>query len=472
LADFGIAGVVGRTAQIMPTSLKGTSNYMAPEAFEPPFGVEVDIWAMGCLIVEMGPGQPPWAELNMQQIMMAVTVRKKAPGVPDSVPAAETVRKCFSFDPKERPAASALADAFRPQAVEVGASTATAATQTTFSPEPQHRLAALTAELAAQQDEAALRLAESMVRCAELSSQLDALRSENAVLSADLAAEKASAMTFDVRLARVKDDAAHALHRARDEGMRAVAEERGRLREADTRAQEHLQTLQQWQERHEREVTDLHQQLGAATAKALSSQASAKIVKSALVEAEAEADMARALQKEVEERKQALNEQHDPHHEQHKRREATEPAAHQAAEALRRARDEAVRALIEQQDAFEKERAWISELQRGWEAQRSELIARLDAMSSDAAALALSTKAAAAASTDVAAAASTDVAAAASTDAAAAASTDVAAAASTDAAAAHGVSARNRSSGLSLRPVIHNKGSRVPPPARELMLCG
>ena len=30
LADFGIASVVCRTTQIMPTSLKGTSNYMAP----------------------------------------------------------------------------------------------------------------------------------------------------------------------------------------------------------------------------------------------------------------------------------------------------------------------------------------------------------------------------------------------------------------------------------------------------------
>ncbi len=54
--------------------MKGTSNYMAPEAFVPPFGVEVDIWSMGCVVVEMSTGKPPWAELNMQQIMTAVAM--------------------------------------------------------------------------------------------------------------------------------------------------------------------------------------------------------------------------------------------------------------------------------------------------------------------------------------------------------------------------------------------------------------
>jgi serine/threonine protein kinase len=114
-SDFGIAGVVGRTTKIMPTSVRGTFNYMAPEVFEPPFGDAVDIWSMGCVILEMSTGSPPWGDLNMQQIMMAVTIRKRAPDVLDSVPAAEIVRKCFAFDPKSRPTADEMADAFRPR---------------------------------------------------------------------------------------------------------------------------------------------------------------------------------------------------------------------------------------------------------------------------------------------------------------------------------------------------------------------
>ena len=61
----------------------------------------------------------PWAGMQMQQIMMAVAVRKRVPDVPDSVPAAETVRRCFAFEPSARPAASELADALRPEAAEL-----------------------------------------------------------------------------------------------------------------------------------------------------------------------------------------------------------------------------------------------------------------------------------------------------------------------------------------------------------------
>eukprot|EP01051_Picozoa_sp_SAG22_P011009 SAG22_NODE_1026_length_5964_cov_7.098039_3_plen_291_part_00 len=38
LADFGISAVVQRTTRVTPSTVKGTFNYMAPEAFEPPLG--------------------------------------------------------------------------------------------------------------------------------------------------------------------------------------------------------------------------------------------------------------------------------------------------------------------------------------------------------------------------------------------------------------------------------------------------
>ena len=178
LADFGTADVVGRTTQIMPTSLKGTSNYMAPEAFEPPFGIEVDVWSMGCLIVEMCTGKPPWAELNMQQIITAVVVRKRVPDVPDFAPAAETVRKCFAFGPKERPTASELADALAPKAADVVGSAALL------------QLEALSAEFAAykqaaeaESEAASSRLVESESLVAELTDRISALQAENDALN-------------------------------------------------------------------------------------------------------------------------------------------------------------------------------------------------------------------------------------------------------------------------------------------------
>jgi hypothetical protein len=94
--------------------------------------------------------------------------------VPDSVPAAETVRKCFAFDPRERPTASELADALAPQGADVVGSTALL------------QLEALQAECAAykQAAEAALeaassRLVESESLVAELTGRISALPAEN-----------------------------------------------------------------------------------------------------------------------------------------------------------------------------------------------------------------------------------------------------------------------------------------------------
>ena len=114
-ADFGISRVIGRTTKIMPTSIVGTFNYMAPEAFVPPLGIEADIWSMGCLIVEMCTGAAPWADMQMQQIMAAVYMMKRVPDVPGTMPAADTVRCCFAFEPSERPTALELANALSPE---------------------------------------------------------------------------------------------------------------------------------------------------------------------------------------------------------------------------------------------------------------------------------------------------------------------------------------------------------------------
>jgi hypothetical protein len=116
-SDFGIASVVERTTQgVRPTSVKGTFNYMAPEAFEASqYGKEVDIWSMGCLLVEMAAGVAPWAHLQMQQIITAVLIRKQTPEVPDGLP--EAVGRCFAFDPHGRPTAAALAAALAADAL-------------------------------------------------------------------------------------------------------------------------------------------------------------------------------------------------------------------------------------------------------------------------------------------------------------------------------------------------------------------
>ena len=120
LADFGISDVVTRTTRIMPTSMQGTFNYMAPESFEEiGIGPEVDVWAMGCLIFEMCTGVMPFAGMRIPQITRAVCDRRVVPDVPDHAPAADVVRRCFAFEPAARPSAAELATALAPENAEL-----------------------------------------------------------------------------------------------------------------------------------------------------------------------------------------------------------------------------------------------------------------------------------------------------------------------------------------------------------------
>jgi len=120
LADFGIAEVVSTATQRVPTSIKGTFNYMAPETFldaeagGPGIGPPADVWAMSCVVVEMHTRKVPWDGMNMQQIMRAVSVDYRAPAVPETAPAHALLGRCFLRNPEHRPSAGDLADAFAP----------------------------------------------------------------------------------------------------------------------------------------------------------------------------------------------------------------------------------------------------------------------------------------------------------------------------------------------------------------------
>jgi len=94
---------------------------MAPEALndqaEGGIGPHTDVWALGCVIVEMLTGKMPWEGMPMQQIMMAVAMQFRVPTVPEGAPAADVLGRCFAKLPRDRPTAKQLAEAFALAAV-------------------------------------------------------------------------------------------------------------------------------------------------------------------------------------------------------------------------------------------------------------------------------------------------------------------------------------------------------------------
>lgn len=78
LADFGIAATMASSmSSLHPFQLEGTMHYMAPEQLDgdTPIGgvtTKSDIWALGCTLLHMLTGQPPFNGKSLPQIAMTV----------------------------------------------------------------------------------------------------------------------------------------------------------------------------------------------------------------------------------------------------------------------------------------------------------------------------------------------------------------------------------------------------------------
>ena len=67
-------------------SLKGSPYWMAPEvASQKGHSYPADIWSLGCMIIEMITGQPPWSEFSSRsnEVIRLITTEKRVPKIPN-----------------------------------------------------------------------------------------------------------------------------------------------------------------------------------------------------------------------------------------------------------------------------------------------------------------------------------------------------------------------------------------------------
>ncbi|KAF9599984.1 hypothetical protein IFM89_002019 [Coptis chinensis] len=109
IADFGLAKKAGEKK-----NLEGTPLYMSPESItrneqEAPS----DIWALGCVVVEMVTGNPAWKcrlDANVSALLFKIGFGEELPEIPEVLceDGKDFLRKCFVRDPKMRWSADML----------------------------------------------------------------------------------------------------------------------------------------------------------------------------------------------------------------------------------------------------------------------------------------------------------------------------------------------------------------------------
>ncbi|KAH9024585.1 kinase-like domain-containing protein [Lactarius pseudohatsudake] len=110
LSDFGVSLNL-RAMEREIKDVAGTPNWTAPEVIElKGASPKSDIWSLGCTVIELLTGRPPYGDIGNAMTVMFRIVEDESPPIPErfSGPLVAFLKECFHKDPSMRPSAEQL----------------------------------------------------------------------------------------------------------------------------------------------------------------------------------------------------------------------------------------------------------------------------------------------------------------------------------------------------------------------------
>lgn len=111
ICDFGVSTSVDVRTLTQGAHLYGTPHYIAPEMVENrrPLTTALDIWSLGCSVLELATGRRPYHELSAMQTLFRM-VQDRHPPIPEDVSreCRDFLAACWVWDPRQRPSAAKL----------------------------------------------------------------------------------------------------------------------------------------------------------------------------------------------------------------------------------------------------------------------------------------------------------------------------------------------------------------------------
>mmetsp|Transcript_5138 Transcript_5138/g.12465 ORF Transcript_5138/g.12465 Transcript_5138/m.12465 type:complete len:634 (+) Transcript_5138:205-2106(+) len=113
VSDFGAARSLRQIRAVEgPPSLRGTPYWMAPEVImQTGHGRQADIWSVGCTVLEMLTGRPPWSKFDtITAALYHIAHTNNMPAVPPEASTAASIfiHACLQRNPRRRPNATRL----------------------------------------------------------------------------------------------------------------------------------------------------------------------------------------------------------------------------------------------------------------------------------------------------------------------------------------------------------------------------